>query len=182
MQRSIPTGTSRLEMIRSLIAKNVLDQGLGYLRSHGYQVMAADGSGTILNPAEVDWHAVAAGRQAVAVRQLPGPLNSMGRIKFGFPNSSDIYLHDTPNKGLFASEDRGLSHGCIRLQDAERLGRWMMGREPQTASSDPEQNVLLPTPVPIYLTYLTAKVDGGRLSFVNDIYGHDAQRAVASLR
>jgi len=170
------------EMVRSLIARNVLDQGVGYLKSHGYQVMAADGSGTMLDPAKVDWRAVAAGRNLVAVRQLPGPLNSMGRIKIGFPNNSDIFLHDTPNKAAFASEDRTLSHGCIRLEDAERLGRWLMGREPQAASSDPEQNILLPKAVPIYVTYLTAHVTGGQLSYVDDIYGRDAQPTIAALR
>jgi L,D-transpeptidase YcbB len=168
------------DMVRSLIARNVLDQGLGYLKSHGYQVMAADGSGELLDPARVDWHAIAAGNDMVQVRQLPGPGNSMGRIKIPFPNNSDIYLHDTPNKNLFAQDDRSLSHGCIRLQDAERLGRWLMGRDPQTASRDPEQNVLLPTPVPIYVTYLTAQVAGGQLSFIEDSYGRDTQ--VASLR
>jgi murein L,D-transpeptidase YcbB/YkuD len=165
------------DMVRSLIARNVLDQGLGYLKTHGYQVMAADGSDAMLDPAKVDWHAVAAGREAVRVRQLPGPANSMGRIKIGFANSDDIYLHDTPNKDVFASDDRTLSHGCIRLQDAERLGRWLMGRDPETASRDPEQNVLLPAPVPIYVTYLTAQVDGGQLSFVDDIYGRDSREA-----
>ena len=54
----------------------------------------------------------------------------MGRIKIPFPNGADLYLHDTPNKDLFAQDDRKLSHGCIRLQDAERLGRWLMGRDP----------------------------------------------------
>ena len=168
------------DMVRSLIARNVLGQGLGYLKTHGYQVIAPDGSGELLDPAKVNWHAVAAGAEMVKVRQLPGPLNSMGRIKFPFPNGSDIYLHDTPNKDLFAQDDRTVSHGCIRLQDAERLGRWLMGRDPQAASRDPEQNVLLPSPVPIYLTYLTAQVNNGQLSFVDDIYGRDAE--VAALR
>ena len=168
------------DMVRSLIAHNVLDQGLTYLKSHGYQVLAADGSGDQLNPAKVNWRAVAAGRDMVKVRQLPGPYNSMGQIKIPFPNASDLYLHDTPNKDLFAQDDRSLSHGCIRLEDAKRLGRWLMGRDPETASSDPEQNLLLPSPVPIYLTYLTAQADGGRLSFIDDLYGRDAQ--VASLR
>jgi murein L,D-transpeptidase YcbB/YkuD len=168
------------EMVRSLIAKNVLGQGLGYLKTHGYQVMAPDGSGQLLDPAKVNWHAVAAGEQMVQVRQLPGPLNSMGRIKFPFPNGSDIYLHDTPNKDLFAQDDRNVSHGCIRLQDAERFGAWLMGRDPQTASRDPEQNVLLPSPVPIYVTYLTAQAHNGQLSFVDDIYGRDSE--VAALR
>jgi murein L,D-transpeptidase YcbB/YkuD len=168
------------EMVRTLIARNVLDEGLGYLKRQGYQVMDPDGSGELLDPAKVNWHAVAEGSETVAVRQLPGPANSMGRIKIGFPNADDIYLHDTPNKDLFASDDRTLSHGCIRLQDAERLGRWLMGRDPQATSSAPEQNVLLPKPVPIYVTYLTAHVDGGQLSFVDDIYGRDRQ--VAALR
>jgi len=168
------------DMVRSLIARNVLEQGLGYLKSHGYQVMSDDGSDQLLDPAKVNWRQVAAGQTTVRVRQLPGPANSMGRLKIPFPNASDIYLHDTPNKDLFASDDRNLSHGCIRLQDAERLGRWLMGRAPQAASRDPEQNVLLPAPVPIYVTYLTAHADGGQLSFVDDIYGRDSQ--VAALR
>ena len=166
------------EAVRSTIAPNTLGMGLNYLKSRGYQVMNADGE--MLDPAKVDWRAVAAGREMVRVRQLPGPANSMGQIKIPFPNGSDLYLHDTPNKNLFDADDRTLSHGCIRLQDAERLGRWLMGREPQAASSEPEQNVLLPAPVPIYVTYLTAQVDNGQISYVDDIYGRD--RAVAALR
>jgi len=168
------------ETLRSTIARNVLDQGLGYIKARGYQVMAADGSGKLLDPAKVDWRAVAAGRETVRVRQLPGPSNSMGQLKIPFPNGLDIYLHDTPNKALFSQDDRSLSHGCIRLEDAERLGRWLLGREPRTASLDPEQNVLLPTPVPIYLTYLTAQARNGQLSYVEDGYGRDRQ--VAALR
>jgi murein L,D-transpeptidase YcbB/YkuD len=138
---------------------------------------------TLLDPAKIDWRAVAAGRETVRVRQLPGPANSMGRLKIPFPNSTDIYLHDTPSKALFNQDDRSLSHGCIRLEDAERLGRWLMGREPETPSRDPEQNVLLPSPVPIYLTYLTAQVDAsGRLSFIDDSYGRDDQLRVAAAR
>jgi murein L,D-transpeptidase YcbB/YkuD len=170
------------DLVRSLIARNVLDQGLGYLKVHGYQVLSADGSGDMLDPAKVDWRAVADGGQLVQVRQLPGPGNSMGRIKIGFANASDIYLHDTPNKDLFAQDDRSLSHGCIRLEDARRLGRWLMGRDPETASSAPEQNVLLPSPVPIYVTYLTAHVDGGQLSFADDPYGRDSGAEIAALR
>ena len=171
------------DMVRSLIARNVIGQGLGYLRSHGYQVLSADGSGELLDPAKVNWHAVAAGQELVRVRQLPGPGNSMGRIKIGFPNSDDIYLHDTPNKNLFAQEDRNLSHGCVRLEDAERLGRWLLGRDAEAASAEPEQQVLLPKPAPIYMTYLTAHVEDGRLAFVDDIYGRDSQpQQLAALR
>jgi murein L,D-transpeptidase YcbB/YkuD len=172
------------DLVRSLIAKNVLEQGIGYLTSHGYQVMPADPEDDqLLDPASIDWHAVADGTLPVRVRQLPGPANSMGHLKFGFPNAQDIYLHDTPKKELFAQDDRDLSHGCIRLEDAERLGRWMMGRDPETASNAPEQNVPLPTPVPIYVTYLTAQANDGQLSFVDDSYGRDAEAMqVAALR
>jgi len=172
------------DLVRSLIAKNVLDQGLGYLTSHGYQVLPAEeNDDQLLDPSKIDWHAVADGSMQVRVRELPGPANSMGNVKFGFPNAYDIYLHDTPVKDLFAQDDRDLSHGCIRLQDAGRLARWMLGREPQADSSAPEQNVRLPTPVPIYVTYLTAQAHDGQLSFVDDIYGRDAEaERVAALR
>ena len=175
------------DMIRSLIAPNVLQQGMPYLKSHGYQVMAADApdgpDAPLLDPSKVDWHAVLNGEMQIKVRQLPGPANSMGRMKFGFPNAYDIYLHDTPSKELFASDDRDLSHGCIRLEDAERLGRWLMQRDPETASRAPEQNVALPTPVPIYVTYMTAQADGGQLTFADDPYGKDSGRsAVVALQ
>ena len=173
------------DLVRSLIAKNVLEKGLGYLKQQGYQVMPADpNDDRLLDPASVDWRAVADGTLQVRVRELPGPANSMGHVKFGFPNAYDIYLHDTPVKELFAQDDRDLSHGCIRLEDAEKLARWMLGRDPQPDSSAPEQNVPLPTPVPIYVTYLTAQAHGGQLSYVDDVYGRDAQamREVAALR
>jgi murein L,D-transpeptidase YcbB/YkuD len=169
------------DMIRSLIAPNVLQQGLSYLRTHGYQVMPADGpdgaDAKLLDPAKIDWHAVANGQMQVKVRQLPGPANSMGRMKFGFPNAYDSYLHDTPKKDLFASDDRDLSHGCIRLEDAARLGRWMLQRDPQAVTHEAEQNVVLPTPVPIYITYMTAYADGGQLAFADDPYGKDSAAA-----
>ncbi len=165
------------ELVRSLIARNVLDQGVGYLKRQGYQVMPASrDDDTVLDPTKVDWRAVADGREIVRVRQLPGPANSMGHLKFGFPNADDIYLHDTPVKAAFNSDDRSLSHGCIRLEDAERLGRWLLGRDPEATSDEPEQHALLPTPVPIFVTYLTAQVQDGRLAFVDDIYGRDARR------
>ena len=171
------------ELVRSLTAKNVLDQGIGYLTSRGYQVQAADGSDELLDPKTVDWRAVANGSLKVRVRQLPGPANSMGEVKFGFPNAYDIYLHDTPVKALFSEDDRDLSHGCIRLENAEALARWMMGRSPEARSDQPELNVALPTPVPIYITYLTAQAHDGQLSFVDDIYGRDASAMeVAALR
>ena len=175
------------QLVQSLIAPNVLSQGVEYLKRQGYQVQAADGGedAPLLDPTKVDWHAVAAGTEMVRVRQLPGPANSMGRVKIGFPNAQDIYLHDTPVKEKFELADRSLSHGCIRLEDAERLSSWLMnGRDPIGSTSAPEANVKLPTPVPIYVTYLTAQARDGQLSFVDDNYGLDARRLsqIASLR
>ena len=163
------------DLVRSLTAQRVLEQGLPYLRSRGYQVITKYGDDAeLLNPAKIDWKAVAAGEETVAVRQLPGPANSMGHLKFGFANPQDVYLHDTPEKNLFGEPNRNLSNGCIRLEDAQRLGRWLLGREPTTDSTTPEQHLLLPQPVPIYLTYLTAHADNGQLGFMDDVYAQDA--------
>ncbi|HEX6660358.1 MAG TPA: L,D-transpeptidase family protein [Sphingomicrobium sp.] len=171
------------DLVQKLIAHNVVSQGPGYLKAHNYQLLSDFGDDPqVLSPADVDWKAVAAGTATVRVRQLPGPGNSMGHLKFGFANNSGIFLHDTPKKELFAADSRDLSNGCIRLEDAERLGRWLLGREPSTTSSDPEQHVLLPNPVPVYVTYLTARADDGQLTLLSDVYGRDAPTTMAALR
>lgn len=142
------------DLARTVIAANVLKQGEPYLTSHGYEVVSAFGPNARVIPADsVDWKAVAAGTVRVYVRQQPGPANSLGRFKFDLPNGDGIYLHDTPKKELFAQEDRSLSHGCVRLEDAERLARWLLGKDPPAASG-PEANILLPRPVPITISYL----------------------------
>jgi murein L,D-transpeptidase YcbB/YkuD len=161
------------DLARKLIAPRVLQEGVGYLRAKGYEVLSSyQENAEIVDPKTVDWKAVAAGRIDVRVRQLPGPNNSMGRVKFPFPNNAGIYLHDTPNKELFAEQSRDLSNGCIRVEDADRLGRWMLGRDPGNADA-PEQHVALPRAVPVYVTYLTAQPADGRLAFVRDVYGRD---------
>ena len=173
------------DLVQSLIAPRVLDQGVGYLKAKNYELLDSDGaSAQPLDPRSVDWKAVASGQASVRVRQLPGPANSMGQMKFGFPNATDIYLHDTPNKDLFDQASRGLSNGCIRLEDAPRLGRWLLGRDPAAAGNAPEQHVLLPTPVPIFVTHLTAQANGGQLSYIGDTKGRDAAPApvLAGLR
>ncbi len=171
------------DLVQTLIAPRVLQQGMPYLKSHGYEVLDGPGeAGQPIAPKTVDWKAVADGRANVRVRQLPGPANSMGQIKFGFANANDVYLHDTPNKDLFAQDDRDLSNGCIRLEDAQRLGRWLVGSQPVATSADPEQHLLLPKSVPIYVTYFTARADGGQVSFVDDRYGRDEPAPLVALR
>jgi len=142
------------DLTRSLIAANVLKQGIPYLTQHGYQVVSAyTDDAQVIPPESVDWKAVAAGTQQILVRELPGPANSLGHFKFDLPHGDGIYLHDTPRKELFAQDDRSLSHGCVRLEDAERLARWLLGKDPPAVTA-PEQNVLLPKPVPITISYL----------------------------
>ena len=142
------------DLTRSLIAANVLKQGPDYLAQRGYQVVSAYGpDAEVIPPETIDWKAVAAGTQHILVRELPGPANSLGHYKFDLPHGDGIYLHDTPRKELFAQDDRSLSHGCVRLEDAERLAKWLLGKDPP-APAAPEQNVLLPKPVPIEISYL----------------------------
>ena len=144
------------DLAKSLIAPRVLKDGDAYLSERGYEIVSKWGpDGQILSPDSVDWKAVAAGDAQVFVRQRPGPANSLGYFKFDLPDGDGIYLHDTPKKELFAQDQRNLSHGCVRLEDAPRLARWLLGDEPPAASR-PEQHVALPQPVPITISYLDA--------------------------
>ena len=148
------------DLARSLIAPKVLAQGVRYLAERNYQVLASfDDNAPEIAPESVDWNAVAEGRATVRVRQLPGPANSMGQVKFGFPNNDGVFLHDTPKKELFAADQRNISNGCVRLEDAPRLARWLLGRDPASFPAEPEEQVLLPQAVPIYITYLNAPAD-----------------------
>lgn len=171
------------DMIRGKIASNVLSRGPGYLRTAGYQVLS-DWSPTAapIDPASVDWRKVASGQRETRIRQLPSAGNAMGRVKFEFPNPLGIYLHDTPDKGLMLKDQRQFSSGCVRLEDAERLGRWLMQGPLKTSSNAPEQKIGLPKLVPIYITYLTARPEAGRIALGPDPYGRDgvAGRALAS--
>jgi L,D-transpeptidase YcbB len=153
----------------------------------GYQVMADWTANSATIPAEsVDWKAVQAGKTHVRIRQDPGPENFMGILKFPFPNPEDIYLHDTPAKGHFNDANRAQSNGCIRLEDATRFGRWLLGgRDPTPPGPDPEIQVQLQQPVPIYVTYITAQPTPEGLTFLKDEYGWDqpgaAQMAAAEM-
>ncbi len=165
-------------LVRKAIAPNVVRQGFGYLKSRGYEVMAdwTDAAATV-PPETVDWKAVAAGKTQIRIRQKPGTQNFMGVLKFPFPNPEDIFLHDTPNKALFAKAQRNLSNGCVRVEDAARLGRWLLGREPVAPGAEPEIRTQMPKGVPIYLTYLTAQAKDGKLAYLTDIYGWDRRPA-----
>ena len=146
------------DIARTLTAPNVLKQGTHYLAERGYEVVSSFGpDARVLDPKTVDWQAVADGRATVLVRQRPGPANSMGRMKFSLAAGDGIYLHDTPKKELFEQDNRNLSAGCVRLEDAARLARWLLGGSAPVEGSAPEQHVALRSYVPVTITYLDPK-------------------------
>ena len=156
------------------IAPNVLKEGISYLERQGYQVLSTWGEDArVVDPLTVDWKAVADGREEIRVRQLPGPDNAMGQMKFMFPNSQGVYLHDTPQKELLAEASRMFSGGCVRLEDAPRLARWLYGRDLQPSGATPEQHIGLKDAVPVFITYLTAMPEGEGIAHFPDVYGRD---------
>ena len=101
-------------------------------------------------------------------------------MKFMFPNSDGVYLHDTPNKELLSEASRLFSGGCVRLEDAPRLAKWLYGKPLKIPTGGkPEQKVDLERPVPVYLAYLTAVPSGSEVVYYEDIYGKDSARLAA---
>lgn len=141
-----------------------IEKNPDYLKDHNMEVTGSLGNGL------------------PAVRQLPGGDNALGKVKFLFPNSYDIYFHDTPAKSFFSKEKRAYSHGCIRLSDPVKMANYLLQNEAGwdaekidiAMNETTEQFVKLKNPVPVLITYYTAWTDDeGRLHFAEDIYGHD---------
>jgi murein L,D-transpeptidase YcbB/YkuD len=97
-----------------------------------------------------------------------------------FPNQFGVYLHDNPRRELFLKSARYFSGGCVRLEDAARLGRWLFGHDLDWQSAGPEQPVPLAQPVPVYITYLTAMPDGASIAYYDDVYGRDAAKVATA--
>ncbi len=121
------------------------------------------------------------------VRQIPGPFNSLGLVKFLFPNNYDIYLHDTPNRDLFSQSSRSLSHGCIRISEPKKMAQYLLRYDTSWNSKNidssmnltKERWVTLKKTIPVLIVYFTAWVDkSGELNFRKDIYGHDEKMAL----
>jgi murein L,D-transpeptidase YcbB/YkuD len=120
------------------------------------------------------------------IRQRPGPKNSLGLVKFLFPNDFNIYLHDTPNDNLFDKDVRAFSHGCIRLEKPAELAQWVLGwdadRVHQALENGPDnRTITLPKKLPVFIVYTTAYMRDGQLWFGNDLYKRDDQLAQAVL-
>jgi len=176
---NVPTSILRKETIPAVL------RDPGYLDRNELEVVHA---GHVVSASGVDWSDPDLN---VQIRQRPGAKNSLGLVKFLFPNKFDVYLHDTPAGSLFAKLERDFSHGCVRVEKPVDLARWVLRDQPEWTApridaamhAGREQHVALERRIPVYIVYATAWVDEeGRLNFRDDLYGHDArQRAMLGL-
>ena len=142
--------------------------------------------GREVDPNSLDWNRVDI--RNLHLYQPPGPRNVLGRVKFVFPNKHDVYMHDTPQKHLFAKEVRAESHGCMRVQNPDQLAavimshdqNWSQARTMSAIENGYDQQIALHRKVPVYITYFTLRVnDDGSISTFRDLYGHDSRMAGA---
>jgi murein L,D-transpeptidase YcbB/YkuD len=166
-------------IIEEEIAPAVLAQGPGYLARRNMEVnLSWEMDSPAIDPSEVDWSAAQAGTVEFRVRQRPGRDNSLGLVKFMFPNEHDIYLHDTPADHLFAKELRVFSHGCVRVERPFDLAAWVLGGDVapvrEAMATGETKQIPLPKKLPVYIAYFTAWPTGdGKVEFRPDIYGRD---------
>ncbi len=171
---NVPVDIARKELVPHMAASQ------GYLASKNFEV--TDSKGNVLT----NYSAKQVAQGGVMVRERPGPKNSLGLVKFIFPNQYDIYLHSTPAVSLFDRSRRDFSHGCIRVQKPEDLAAWVLGtqggdwdlQKVQAAMNSGPDNrtVSLKMPLPIVIFYATAWVEeDGDVHFFDDIYGYDAE-------
>jgi len=164
-----------------------LQKDPSYLSKNGYDLF--DTRGKVLNSGHVTPEEIQLLREGkLSVRQRPGPKNALGGVKFMFPNTYLVYLHDTPKTELFSRSRRDFSYGCIRVQDPPALAAWVLQSKPEwtperiQAAMNGEKSVQvnLSSPIPVLILYGTARVDeDGLVDFYDDIYGHDAKLAQA---
>jgi L,D-transpeptidase YcbB len=158
-----------------------LQQDSTYLQAHSIDVIPSTGdTPQAVAAAPIDWSAVDAAGFDYRLRQRPGPGNPLGRVKFYFPNESNVYLHDTPNEALFQRRVRDLSHGCIRVERSLALAAfvlgdgWGTGRLEALADGGEHRSIELPEPMPVYLLYWTAWLDeDAGMQFRQDWYDAD---------
>lgn len=140
-----------------------------------------DSSGDLINSNSVKWDQVEGEEFPYRIRQKPGGSNSLGLVKFMFPNPYNIYIHDTPNRNLFAKESRALSHGCIRIQHPDQFAKilledseWTEEKIHAAMNMENEQTVNLQKSIPVVILYLTFwSGENGKINYRPDIYGRD---------
>jgi murein L,D-transpeptidase YcbB/YkuD len=148
-----------------------------YLDRKGFEVVNSQGE--IISSSSVDWWAYG-DKIPYDIRQPPGDDNALGNIKFLFPNSHDIYMHDTPTKNLFADKTRAFSHGCVRVENPRKLAEYVLGwnraQIDDMIASGMNQDIQLPAHVPVHLNYFTAWPDAsGKIAYHPDVYNRDAR-------
>lgn len=153
----------------------------GYLSQNNMTVLTTGGK--VVDPSTIDWAATASEGFPHMIRQEPGPHNALGLVKFMFPNTYMVYLHDTPSKGLFARSERAFSSGCIRTENPFELAQilladqgWDRARIDQVLASKKTSRVNLTEPMPVMLLYWTAEADAdGTVYFRRDLYERDVR-------
>ena len=161
-------------------APRIREQGQAFMNRNGYEVLTDFSPTAQAVPiSSIDWKAVQAGTTKVLIRQKPNSINSMGKMKFPFPNREGIYLHDTPMKQYFDLGNRAKSNGCIRIEDYRRLANWLFGKDVAAVGSEPEQHLQLARGVPVYVTYLTMVPDASGMATFADRYGWDRPGVMA---
>ena len=178
---NVPISITRKELIPAI------RKDPDYLEKHGFELINRKGQ---IMAADVKDTAVLASLRSgeFEIRQKPGPGNSLGMIKFVFPNNYDVYLHGTPERALFSRASRAFSHGCIRVEDPATLAAWVLKDDPSwtterirsAMNSNESLRVNLPKPIAVLVLYGTAIVEeNGDVHFLQDIYGQDAKLARA---
>lgn len=163
------------DIVRDEIAPHVQREGPAYLERQEMEILSDwTPAAQIVDPALVDWNAVASGAVTLRMRRRPGEQNILGQVKLMLPNPLGIYLHDTPNKQPFGTSRRLLSHGCIRLEDAQRLARRLIGPAADSPPPGVDARVDLPQPVPVYVVYFTLAPRENGLERRPDVYNRDA--------
>ena len=166
-------------IIKTEIIPNIKENP-NYLKDNNMEVLSGD---KVVNSSTINWNKYK-GDVPFTIRQKPGQDNALGKMKFLFPNNFNIYLHDTPSKGLFTESKRAFSHGCIRVENPKKLLLYLIRNDASLNSekvdsifkSGKEFGIPIKPAVPVYIVYFTSWVDNaGQLNFRNDIYNLDEQ-------
>ena len=171
---NVPMSILQKELVPNLI------NNPNYLERLDMEVVTAKNE--YVDPASIDWASINEKNFKYIVRRRPGPKNDLGDVKFIFPNTNDVYLHDTPHDQLFSKASRDFSHGCVRVERPIDLAVYLLRNVPgynrskikSIISERKEKYVPVKQKLPVYLVYFTAEADAkGNVSFFEDIYGHD---------
>ncbi len=170
---TVPTSIKEKEILP------ILKKDPSYLKKNDMELLRG---GEVVDASEIKWKSYK-DHIPYSIRQKPGKKNALGKFKFLFPNNFDIYLHDTPSKGLFSKDKRAFSHGCVRVENPDKLAEYLLKREDPAWSAEKiedlvdkkeEKRINIRKKMPVYMVYFTSWVDEkGRLNFRKDVYDLD---------